>query len=334
MSGMAPRWLRWGVALLLMGGACAVAVGAEQAPAWVFLGLATTVRPLVRAWRGARGTALRAAVIWAAIAVGLGLGAQAWAWREPIESGRVAAGHWAYLSVLATLAALISVLNARTPGGGAWALLMGLLVLVFLIPWLEGSGLARDAVGIGRLRLGSPWTLFYALLVVAGVTNYLPTRYGPAAVWLALGFAIEYAALTWGGGPGRIRASAWSAVPWTLAVAIWTADWRSLRAGIPEERGLEGVWIWFRDHWGVVWALRIRERFNRTAETLRWPIRLAWHGMIPAPGFDPEGLVVIPDGAEATLVGLLRRFADPARIVEAAGRATPTRPCESPREEP
>ena len=52
--------------------------------------------------------------------------------------------------------ALISVLNARTPGGGAWAILMALLVLVFLIPWLEGAGLRRAPIGLGRLRLDQP----------------------------------------------------------------------------------------------------------------------------------------------------------------------------------
>src|SRR5207245_6824908 len=115
---------------------------------------------------------------------------EAAAWGEPTGTGRPLAGHLTYLAVLATLAALVSVLNARTPGGGAWAILMGLLVLVFLIPWLEGPGLVRDARGLGRLRLDAPWTLFYALLVLAGVTNYLPTRYGPTAAWLAAGFAL------------------------------------------------------------------------------------------------------------------------------------------------
>ena len=89
--------------------------------------------------------------------------------------------------------------------------------------------MARGAGGLARLRLGSPWTLFYVLLVVAGVTNYLPTRYGPAAAWLALGFTLEYAALTREGWSRGTRGLAWSAVPWTLAVAIWTARWRSRR---------------------------------------------------------------------------------------------------------
>ena len=260
------------------------------------------------------------------LAVGLGIAAQLGAWDDPPASGRVVAGYWAYLSVLATLAGLISVLNARTPGGGAWALLMALLVLVFLIPWLEAPGLARGAGGLARLRLGSPWTLFYVLLVVAGVTNYLPTRYGAAAAWLALGFTLEYAALTRDGWSRGTRGLAWSAVPWTLAVAIWTARWRSRRVA-RGGAGLEATWLWFRDHWGVVWALRVQERFNRSAEAMKWPVRLGWHGVVPAPGVAHGAEPGVPEGAEATLrrpLAAVRR-SGPDRRGGRSGRLAPLR---------
>ncbi len=321
MGPVGERRARYGMMALLACGGGAVAMAPGWAPLWVALALVTTAWPLWEAWRAARGTALRGAVFWVILAVGLGIAAQIGAWDDPPSSGRVVAGYWAYLSVLATLAGLISVLNARTPGGGAWALLMALLVLVFLIPWLEAPGMARGAGGLARLRLGSPWTLFYVLLVTAGVTNYIPTRYGAAAAWLALGFTLEYVALTRDWWTRATRSLAWSAVPWTLAVAIWTARWRSRRVVVPQGgSGLEATWIWFRDHWGVVWALRVQERFNRTAEVMKWPVRLGWHGVVPALGIAPGAVPGVPDGAEATLRGLLRRFADPARIGEAVDR--------------
>ena len=257
----------------------------------------------------------------------LGLASQAAACVEPIATGRPTAGHVTYLCVLASMAALISVLNARTPGAGAWAILMGLLVLIFLIPWLEAPGLARDPHGLGRLRLESPWTIFYGLVVAAGVTNYLPTRYGLAAAWLGLGFAIEFIGLS----PNKVslphRGNLWSVFPWTLAAAIWSADWRSRRVE-PSRGGLEGAWLWFRDHWGVVWALRVQERFNRSAEMQRWPIRLGWYGVQAVPA-ESASAPEIPDDAAPTFRSLLRRFAGPARIDEAA--AGPSRaPCQPP----
>ncbi len=105
-------------------------------------------------------------------------------------------GRLTYLMVLSILAGLVSVLGARNPGGGAWAILMALLVVVFLIPWLEAGGRLHRGQGHWRLQLHSPWTLFYGLLVLAGVTNYLPTRYGPAACAMGAGLVLEYLGLT------------------------------------------------------------------------------------------------------------------------------------------
>jgi hypothetical protein len=327
---MRSRWDFWGcagVGIVLIAGAILLVASPRIAPAVVCLGLATTAWPLARAWRAARGTALTSAVVWAALAVALGLVSQAAACAEPLAAGRPIAGHATYLATLATLAALISVLNARTPGAGAWAILMGLLVLVFLIPWLEAPGLARNPQGLGRLRLDAPWTIFYVLVVVAGVTNYLPTRYGPAAAWLGLGFATEYVALTRAEVAIRHGGMLWPVFPWTLAAAIWTADGRSRRTG-PRRDGLEAAWSWFRDHWGVVWALRVQERFNRTAEAQKWPIRLGWYGVVPADS-TVAAVPATPGAAEATFKGLLRRFAGPERIEEAT--SDPVRaPCQPP----
>jgi hypothetical protein len=260
------------------------------------------------------------AVVLGVVAQGVGLG-------EPGTGGRPGSGHWAYLSALATLAALISVFNARRPGGGAWALLMAMLVLVFLIPWLEGpspSGIGRR----GRLRLEAPWSWFFGALAVVGTTNYLPTRYGPAACWLASGLVLEWAALAWPDGLLGRRGIAWSAFPWCLAVAAWTAEIRA--DGSPRgATGLERLWLAFRDHWGVVWALRVEERFNRSAEAAGWPIRLAWTGTNPALASDAGAAADPPEAAEATLKGLLRRFAAQERIAAWAAGGVDADPCQA-----
>jgi hypothetical protein len=261
-------------------------------------------------------------VTWAGLALLLGLISQGVAWTESLGSGRPIAGHVVYLSVLCALAALVSVLNARRPGGGAWAILMALLVLVFLIPWLEGPGWARKAQGLSRLRLDAPWSLFYVVVVIAGVTNYLPTRYGLAAAWLGIGFACEYLALTRSSLRLNQGARLWSVFPWVLAVSAWTAWWSVDRAGRARV-GLDATWLWFRDHWGVVWALRLQERFNRTAESLGWPWRLGWYGLIPGRATGDGDTGRASAAAETTLLGLLRRFADPERIEATRAHVAP-----------
>ncbi|WZO96953.1 hypothetical protein EP7_003962 [Isosphaeraceae bacterium EP7] len=267
--------------------------------------------PLVRARRWATGTELGPALNWAMVAMVIGLISQFVELGEVASSGRPMAGQLVYLMVLVTFAALISVLNARSPGGGAWALLMGLLVLVMLVPWLEGSGLANAGDAWDRLRLDAPWTIFFGLLVLAGGTNHLPTKFGPSSLALLTGFGLEYLALTQMDWSRETRGRLWSAVPLLFAGGVWLGEWR---AGRPVEGSteLERLWGWFRDHWGVAWALRVNERFGRTAQIVNWPFRLSWHGVEAAEGGPFCGEV--PKAADATLKGLLRRFADPARL--------------------
>ena len=168
----------------------------------------------------------------------LAIAAQAAGWGEPIAGGRPDAGRLTYLSTLAALAGLGSVLNARAPGGRVWAGLMAVLVLVFLIPWLEGPWRMRRAGGLTLLHLDAPWTIFYWLLVVVGVTNYLPTRFGAAAGWLAVGFLLEYLGLTRDDWPASRRAILWSWCSWTLAAAAWSAHSRGRqRPRGPDEPG-------------------------------------------------------------------------------------------------
>jgi hypothetical protein len=292
--------------------ALAIGIEPERAPALVLLSLASAALPWRDAWRGASGTALRPALIWVALALGASSLAQLVALTEPIASGRPLTGRLTYLAVLALLAGLVSVLNARTPGERVWAGLMVLLVVVFLIPWLEEAGRMRRAQGLSVLHLGSPWTIFYGLLVIVGVTNYLPTRYGPAAACLGGLLALEYVGLTRTDWPAPWRATVWEWVAWTLALSLWIARRSARRARF--RPGFDGTWLWFRDHWGVVWALRTQDRFNRTAELARWPVRLSWFGLEPVSPLDDGETLAVPVGAEATLVGLLRRFAQSGRL--------------------
>ena len=184
----------WAVSLVISG--LLVMFVPTLAPWALMVALCGAIRPWLCAWKGAEGTALRGALAWAGLTVVLGLLAQVQALLELPETGRPWTGRITYLMVLAMLASLTSVLGARNPGGRAWAILMVLLVVVFLIPWLEAGGRLRRAQGLGQVQLDSPWTLFYGLLVLAGVTNFLPTRYGLAAISLGAGLVLELLGLT------------------------------------------------------------------------------------------------------------------------------------------
>ena len=275
--------------------------------------LAALVR-LGWAWTRARGLALRPALTWGMVAILLGLASQWSALGEPLDSGRPAAGHWSYLASVATLSALISVLGARRPGGGAWAILMGMLVVLFLLPWLEGSALAGGGSGLDRLRLDPPWAVFFGLLTIAGVTNYLPTRHGAASAIVGLGLVAELIGLAVPGLAVATRARLWSFVPMMIGSGVLASTAIGPRRQVPGH-DFDRLWLWFRDRWGVVWALRVRDRFQKAADASGWPVVLRWDGLASRDG---RPLEAVPESAAATLTALLRRFADADRLAGAA----------------
>ena len=313
---MSGGWSRvaQGRAVWFLIGATAIGALSEVAAApWlVLLLLASAFLPWASAWRDAEGTALRGALVWGALVLGLGICAQAAALSEPIATGRPTSGRITYLMTIAVLAGLTSVLNARRPGDKVWALLMALLLVVFLIPWLEGAGRMRRADGLAVLRLDSPWTIFYGFLAVAGTANYLSTHFR-AAVVLGLGLIVEYLGLRSTEWSPASRAFCWTAAAWLFGASFWIA-WLG-RSGLREPAGneIDRIWVWFRDRWGAVWALRIAEQFNRSAALGDWPYRLSWTGLVPV---DPQSdaPLVVGDRALVTLRGLLRRFVQPGRL--------------------
>jgi hypothetical protein len=308
---------------LLLGTLAAVGGRVPGAPAAVAVLSLGTFGPLIRAWRGAEGTELRPALLWMFVAVALTSLSQLIALGEPPGSGAPVAGHLVYLAALSALAGGVSILNARRPGGGAWALLMMLLVVVLLIPWLEGSGLARSPSPLSRLRLAAPWSIFYAILTATVVCNLLPGRHGGGAFCMACGWLAVFLALT-----GRVPVArlgvVWSFWGLSVALAGWMEDVAASRPDRSESE-LDRLWLWFRDHWGVAWALRVQDRFNRAAESSGWPIRLSWHGTAPVPGAGSGAPATIP-AAVATLKGLLRRFASARRLDQAAAGWSPCEP--------
>ncbi len=84
----------------------------------------------------------------------------------------------------------------------------------------------------------------------------------------------------------------------------------------------ERLWFWFRDNWGVVWALRVLERFNRAAEVSHWPLRLTWFGLVPLPAQEGALPSPSPEELEETFRNLMKRFAEQRRLDEVIRRSS------------
>ncbi len=244
----------------------------------------TAALPLWRAWDANRATTLRHALAWATAA---------WAaWIAALLAADLAPP-WAatarYLALALTGCAGISVLGSRRPGAAAWHFVTLGLLVVLLLPVAEGWG---------HVRLSPPRTLFLAGTLAVAFLNYLPTRLGLAALVLAVACGLELLDLAAGDEglpPGWLAAARF-----LLAVGPWVALAAVRRAPRPGSE-FDRTWRSFRDRFGALWALRLRDLFNRAAANQGWTAHLAWHGLEPSRPAD-EGPMT------DTLRALLKRF--------------------------
>lgn len=258
-----------------------------------------------------RGTSLRAATVWARLAILLAI--LALSLDRPDASGNEFAGLFTHICFLAILASLVSVLGARRPGENAWALLCGIFLVIGLLPMLEGASLSRRFDVLDQLRLDSPWNYFLALVIFAGISNYLPTRFFMPSVLLGIGLAYHLRLIWKPDGRSPWRGEYWWILPWCLCLCLLVASLIAMKKR-PQLSPFLQIWQPFRDAWGAAWALRVLERFNQSAVRNQWPVRLQWFGLLreePRTMADVEFDEIL---ARDTLAVFVKRFGEVDRI--------------------
>jgi hypothetical protein len=249
--------------------------------------LLTAAYPLAIAGIRNRFSTLRYALFWA--------GASWFTWMVVAGCGAIwpiwAGSFGRYLALCLTGCTGVAVLGARRPGACAWNFVILGLLAVLLLPVAEG---------FGTLQLNWVYLAFLGATLIVGLVNYLPTARAPAALSLAIACGIEVAGLVRSDVPGWLTSLGHCLIglsPW-LALAV---DWWKGTVATEFDR----TWLSFRDQYGVVWAQRAREQFNRAAASAGWPVRLTWQGLQSA------GVGSAPDSEDLlqTLRALLKRFA-------------------------
>jgi hypothetical protein len=248
--------------------------------------------PWIRAWLAVKKTSLAHALAWTCLA---------WLSWTVAEVARLQGPlpellPIRYLALCLTACAGVAVLGARRPHVGAWNFVVAGLLAVLALPLLEN--LALGSRPIGPVRIGF---LAATLLVVFG--NYAATCLWPAALLAGLGCGGEMWLLLAGDDtPWAVTLGfplAIGLVPW-VGWVFWV-----LRRQPATE--LDRRWLDFRDRFGTLWSLRIREQFNHAAEHAGWPVILTWSGISPRK-VDPsrnwdEGEIL------ADFQALIKRFA-------------------------
>jgi hypothetical protein len=260
-----------------------------------------------------RGTTLAAPTMWAVAAAScLAIVEAALGWRGETGDGAAASASLArYAAAVGSCCPLIAVLGAKRPQDRGWQWVVLSLWAVLLVP----AGQAWAARTGAPLELSGPWRVLLGSLIGLGLLNYLPTRFGVAALIFAAGQLALFANYLFVEPLESLRHARITAlVLMLLAVVVAYAMRRRFATqGLEKASPLSGTserWLRFRDGWGAFWGLRILQRVNEAAELSRWHVRLEWGGFVSAGAAAEFPQVDEPRMAHIrqTMDTLLRRF--------------------------
>jgi len=240
----------------------------------------------------------------ASLATALGL----LAWRRNSVRGTTLAGPWwwsvialALLAAVETIVALnrnyadasiseplrlvaltglftpfMSQLGAKRPQDRAWHFIVLSLWAILALPAAETLFLQRGQA----LEVYDARCWFLLALVAVSAANLGLTRWWPSALLIAAAQMLTLAEyLPW------LRDSAVADWPSAERIAIGSLL-LAIAAGlpclrIPRRRNVpawDAHWRDFRDSFGALWAIRVAEQVNQSAEQHDWPFRLRWNG--------------------------------------------------------
>ena len=203
-----------------------------------------------------------------------------------------------YAAAMATFAPVMALLGAKRPQNRGWQFIVLSLWAILALPSFEW-------LLFGEIKELHPARLWFLLILVAvGALNGVATRRWLSSACYAAGQGALIAPFL----STTVAALPDSSAPLvglTLIAASCALPMRA-RGAQANTRGLNRVWLDFRDAYGLVWSLRVAERMNTSAAMYEWPVQLGWQGFHNRePGLGP---VVVPEAVEESLRTLLRRF--------------------------
>lgn len=297
-----------------------------------------TIVPLL--WccrRRFRGTTLTTAWAWAIAAAAFWTVTSLCTGPLKLTSANIADQLW-YGTAVLTLAPAVAVLGAQRPGVRVWNWFV-ILPMIAVLGWpaLTVWGAEQPPQA---LRVETPMGAGFALILLMGIGNYLGTRFAGSALLMAAAICLIVVPLSAAGGAVSSRETARTWASFAATAAVWWAASRALycprrdptllpplypaRQNVPfmTANGLhlplnrphpphDRVWRAFSQMFGIVWAKRILDRVNRTAEKERWSARLQPEGFVWVDEATDEDRRRTISRIEAALRWLLRRFVDP-----------------------
>lgn len=257
-----------------------------------------------------RGTVLSGAVLWTGFAILMvslsAIVTTLWPnhrWQAEL--------HW--FALVASFCPFIARLGAKRPQDRAWFWIVLTFWVVAGWPAWESWLTDRDPA--------SSWLrdAMFGILVLMQIADCAATRAWLGSWLLAIGQILwhpQFQTLFGESTPFWLVL-----LPLVLGVAAMRIVIRAWRPLPPSLKGWDRIWQTIRDRMGVLWGLRIMERFNADLETAREEIRLTWSGFVVKREARPDADDAFPAVAELELINQLRRFADHDWIEEIRAQA-------------
>ena len=203
---------------------------------------------------------------------------------------------WRYVFTVGAFCPLMAILGAKRPQNIGWQFIVGTLWVVLILPAGELLVLWQG----GELDVGPMREWLFVVLLLVGFTNYALTRHTLVALLATLSVAV----MLWQHLPAVAQVP-WLDFRWGLigsGLAIILLWWQTRERD--ERVGWDRLWVDFRDHFGLVWGLRVMERVNATGKLCGWKQELGWFGFAGSEPFTEDEEAQ----RERTIRTLLRRF--------------------------
>jgi hypothetical protein len=209
----------------------------------------------------------------------------------------------------------VSLVGAKRPQHAAWNLVVLALWGIVALPAAENYFLHPGQT----LTMGDARGWFLWILVLLGPINFVPTRFWLASLLIAAGQVValsRYLALL-----QRPLVSHAELMGLALCGLGILAAALAARRATQAANSYDRLWLDFRDHFGLLWSLRVQERVNAAAQQYGWDLDLSWNGFRrksdggALPAIDPA----MEPALRTTLKGLLRRFVSNGWIAARTG---------------
>lgn len=274
---------------------------------------------IVRIQRLLRGTTLSGAGCWLILATAFWLIVtflQIWS-GENHSNSLISRAH--YLSITLMLSPLMSVLGAKRPGIRFWNFFVVIPMLLMLNWPLMAELLAT--IPNRSLNLEPPALMGVIVVLLMVLGNYFGTLLTlPAVMYCsALAFALTTCSESVPAPfPSSLLVRALSGL--LLCCALWMAGDR-INSAYRNRAGYAGLWLDFRDWFGILWSRRVMERLNQTAENEQWGVRLSLEGLVWEDGLTEDQRAETLRKMDHAFRWIFRRFVDAAWIDERLKRS-------------